>query len=988
MVSSHIRRAVPVAIPLVTAGVFVLDLVTPVGVADWVLYFIPLLLAFYANSRYSPFVLVAVFSMLTVIGFYLSPAGMKPDLALINILLGIGTLWAAAAMIAKLQRSAEETRKLSRAIEQSPACVCITDLSGKITYVNPKFTEVTGYTLKEVAGKNPRLLKSSETAPEEYKQLWETITASKEWRGTFHNRKKNGELYWALTTIAPVLDAAGKPTHFLAVSEDITDRKRVEDALQESEARYRTLFANMLEGFAYCQMIYDAGQPADFIYLAVNRAFEEITGLKDVVGRKVMEVIPSIKEFHPELFEVYGRVAAGGPPEKFEIYLESVPVWLGVSVCNSGKGHFTAMFENITERKQAEEALRQSENRLRTVTENARVGLVMLNRERRYTFANNAYVQIHELPSASIIGQRIADVLAPLYEERIRTRLDRAFAGERVSYELQKPASGGDRFFAVKYEPTKVGGSVSLVVVVITDVTDQKPAQEELLWKTAFLEAQVNSALDGILVVDNHGKKILQNQRLIELFQVPKQAAEEIDDARLLQHVTGQTKDPKQFRERVERFNAHPDEIGRDEIELANGTILDRYSSPVRDRAGKYYGRIWAFRDVTERRKLEAQFLQAQKMEGIGQLAGGVAHDFNNILAVIQMQSDLLKSSTSLSIEQSQFADEISATVQRAAALTRQLLLFSRREVMQATDLDLSQSIASTVKMLHRIVRESIEVQLKLAPQPMLINADPGMIDQVLLNLAVNSRDAMPDGGRLVIETSGVEFDEFAAAQSARARPGSFVCLSVSDNGCGIPPEILPRIFEPFFTTKDVGKGTGLGLATVHGIVQQHKGWAHVYSEVGHGTTFRIYFPRLAKTAGLISGDTTVTAMTGGSETILLVEDDPSLRDSLRKTLSQAGYRILEASTGAAALKLWKQHRAGIRLVLTDLMMPEGMTGRDLAQRVTRQNSKLKVIYMSGFSTDIVGKEFQMKEGANFLAKPFRVSKLLHTIRVNLDAKL
>ncbi|MDD5260813.1 MAG: ATP-binding protein [Methylacidiphilales bacterium] len=387
-----------------------------------------------------------------------------------------------------------------------------------------------------------------------------------------------------------------------------------------------------------------------------------------------------------------------------------------------------------------------------------------------------------------------------------------------------------------------------------------------------------------------------------------------------------------------------------------------------------------------KRQEIEEQFRQSQKMEGIGQLAGGVAHDFNNILAVIEMQSALLKRSGSLSSEQAEFADEISITVKRAAALTRQLLLFSRREVFQPSDVDLNESVTSTAKMLNRILAENVRMQIKLSSEPMLVHADAGMMDQILLNLAVNARDAMPDGGQLVIETSGVEFDDFAVAQSPQARTGSFVCLNVSDSGCGIPREILPRIFEPFFTTKDVGKGTGLGLATVFGIVQQHQGWINVYSEVNHGTSFRVYLPQLPENGGAKSLQSALTITSGGHETILLVEDDPSLRVSVRKALSQLGYRILEAPTGVKALEVWKANHEEIRLLLTDLVMPDGMSGKNLAQSILLENPKLQVIYMSGYSAEVVGKDFPLKEGANFLTKPFEAQKLAQIVRERLDA--
>lgn len=392
---------------------------------------------------------------------------------------------------------------------------------------------------------------------------------------------------------------------------------------------------------------------------------------------------------------------------------------------------------------------------------------------------------------------------------------------------------------------------------------------------------------------------------------------------------------------------------------------------------------IWA--DITERRRLEAQLLQSQKMEGIGQLAGGVAHDFNNILSVIQMQSGLLKGSGELSHEQTAFADEIMATVDRAAALTRQLLLFSRREVFQPRDLDLNESVSHTTKMLQRILGETIQMELKLAPPAMFVHADAGMIDQVLMNLTVNARDAMPTGGRLIIETAAVEMDDLAASQSLNGRPGSFVCLSVGDSGCGIAPEILPKIFEPFFTTKEPGKGTGLGLATVFGIVQQHQGWISVYSEPGQGSIFRIYLPQLARDSALKPAKRGLNEMRGGKETILLAEDDPVLCASVHKALVKMGYTVIEARSGVRALEMWRKHYLQIDLLLTDLVMPGGLTGKELAQKILREHPNLKVVYMSGYSAEIAGRDFPLQEGFDFLVKPFQLEKLATTIRARLD---
>jgi nitrogen-specific signal transduction histidine kinase/ActR/RegA family two-component response regulator len=393
-------------------------------------------------------------------------------------------------------------------------------------------------------------------------------------------------------------------------------------------------------------------------------------------------------------------------------------------------------------------------------------------------------------------------------------------------------------------------------------------------------------------------------------------------------------------------------------------------------------------RDVTREMQLESQFRQSQKMEAIGQLAGGVAHDFNNILAVIQLQAGLLKTEEGLAEKQREYANDIEKAAQRAANLTRQLLLFSRKQAMQQRDIDLNETITNIAKMLQRILHENIQMHFKLATHPLLIHADAGMMDQILMNLTVNARDAMPNGGELRIETSEVEFDEATVEQMIQARPGKFACATVTDTGCGIPPEIMPRIFEPFFTTKEIGKGTGLGLATVFGIVQQHQGWIDVSSEPGRGTTFRIYLPLLKSPTPKADGWSSFVPNSGsGHETILLVEDDSLLRAATRIVLQRMGYIVLEAADGAAAVEIWKEKRDSIHLLLTDLIMPGAMNGEDLAEQLLRDQPKLKVIYTSGYSADINGGDFQLEEGINFLAKPYEVGKLAQLVKKNLGER-
>ena len=611
--------------------------------------------------------------------------------------------------------------------------------------------------------------------------------------------------------------------------------------------------------------------------------------------------------------------------------------------------------------------------------------IIITDREGRVLLANPAFSMLTGYSLAEVQGKNPRLLKSGEHPPEFYRELWQAItAGRSWHGELLNRRKDGTLYCEeMTVTPVRAtGGEITHFIAVKQDTTDRKHTADELRWRTAFFEAQVNSALDGILVVDSRKKILLQNRRMIQLFQVPPVIVTRADDDALLRHVTAQMKNPREFLEGVTQLYEHPDKVGRDEIEMANGTVLDRYSAPVCDPAGKYYGRIWTFRDITEQRKLEAQFRQAQKMEVVGQLAGGVAHDFNNILAVIQMQAGLLRAGKKPAKD---FATEIEMAAERAANITRQLLLFSRRQAIQPRDLDLNSVISAFTKLLQLVVGEGIHLHFQFAPQPLLVHADVGMLEQVLMNLAVNSRDAMPDGGRLAIEVSAVRLDEAASRSISEGRAGSFACLSVEDTGTGIAPEILPRIFEPFFTTKDVGKGTGLGLATIFGIVQQHSGWINVDSQMGCGTTFRIFLPRLEKNSGNWPAPSAPSQMRGGTETILLVEDDAFLRASVCHALIQLGYHVIEAASGAEALQAWNEHRHKIQLLLADLVMPGGITGKDLAAKFCQQKPALKIIYTSGYSGELVDGDFSLEEDVNFLTKPFQISRLADIVRKKLD---
>jgi PAS domain S-box-containing protein len=1116
----------------------------------------------------------------------------------------------------------------------------------------------------------------------------------------------------------------------------------------------------------------------------------------------------------------------------------------------------------------------ESEERLQIVTENAHVGLVIVDRDRRYVYANGAYAEILDLPSAAIIGLRVPDVLPSIYEEQIRPRLDRAFAGESVTYELRKAAEGGNRHFAVRYEPTKVDGVVTLVVVVITDITEPRQAEiashrlaaivefsddaiigkdlngtitswnrgaekvfgysagemvgasimrlipddrqdeetqilakikrgeslnhfetlrqtndgrlidvsvtaspikdaagdvigmskvlrditgrrqaeaalkkseerfrmsmehamdafllhdstgrfldvnrraceslgysreellklnvsdvtslsaeeaksiwnqlqagstltvsdhhrrrdgsrfpveirlgtfdidgqklvlglarditerkhfeEQLLWKTAFFEAQVNSALDGILVVDTKGKMILQNQRMIDLWNFPHDIVAETDDRARLEWVTSRVKNSRQFAEKVAWLYAHPEEISRDEIELVDRRILDRYSAPVRGQDGQYYGRIWSFRDiterkrteeaqrnerifisavvdtvgslvvvldrqarivrfnraceqltgysfddikgqnlldllllpeeqastkcefeslragnfpntyenywvtrdgnprriswsntalvdadgavefvigtgvditernraqeliaeqaalidkardailvrdlegkiqfwnngaeriygwprqdaigrnvgdlfytdpkkfkevnelaisqgewsgelrhqtmgrgeitvearwtlirdsegqpksvlaintdVTERKKIEAQFMRAQRMESIGTLAGGIAHDLNNILAPIMMSVEVLKSFSD-DPQAQRILETLEVSAQRGADIVRQVLSFARGVEGQRIEVQPKHLLKDLGNIIKDTFPKDIRLEFSIPNDTWTILGDPTQVHQILLNLCVNARDAMPDGGSLTVGVENCLLDEHYATMHIHAKAGRYVIISVTDSGTGIPPAVLDKIFEPFFTTKDVNKGTGLGLSTVMAIVKSHGGFVNVYSEPGRGTTFKVHLPAQEASSEAQQESETAGLPRGNGETVLVIDDEASIRAITSQTLEAFGYRVLVAMDGAEAVAVYAQHKNEIAAVLTDMMMPV-MDGPAAIHALRRINPAVKIVAASGLNASASVARVSTAGIKHFLTKPYTAESLLRVIRVILD---
>jgi PAS domain S-box-containing protein len=1240
----------------------------------------------------------------------------------------------------------------------------------------------------------------------------------------------DGHVTWLSTTKMPVRNGNGEIIGTFGVSRDITERKRTEEALRESEKYYHSLFDNMLNALAYLKFHFDQGRPVDFTYLNVNKAFEAQTGLKNVVGKRASEIFPGVYKSDPELFERYGRVALTGQPERFEIYIKTTGRWLSVSAYSPQKEHVVVVFDVITERKIAEGALRDSEQRYHDFVEHSNEGVWRLEFEQPIPTGlppeemlerglqsgyiaecNQAFARdLGFSTPQEIVGKRLPDLFPPsdqgrwesfrstaqggltgrtvAYQGRDRSgnlrhwrrtevpivrdgylvrmwgitsditekKLAEAELADRLRFEtllaelsarfVQVPAeqidgeikdaqrrvceslaldacllwqvrpedpssiplthiyrpwegapipeginagqylpwstqqilagkvsvvtspdelppeAARDRqtfgFFGIKsvlmlglsvgggpvvgglafstraprpwpeelvkrlhlvaelfcsvlerqraervlqeseerfrslvenatvgiyrttpdgqilmanpalvrmlgfadfkqlaarnleaegFEPdysrkqfhdrmeqdgevtgleeawTRQDGPVIFVREsarairgedgktlyydgIVEDITERKQAEGELLASEIRYRRLFEAAHDGVLILDADsgeikdvnpfltdllgfsrtellGKKLwdlgfwkdvffskvgfieLRSKGYIRYDDLPLEtrdgrriAVEFVSNVYLADHqrviqcnirdisarkraeaertrlitaieqsaeavvitntngdieyvnpaftrITGYSReealaqnprilksgkqDPALYQELWSTISQGKTWRGEVINRRKDGSLYNEQMviTPVQDEQGKVTHFIAVKQDVTEHKHLEEQVRQAQKMEAVGQLAGGVAHDFNNLLTIINGYSELVLGRLKPNDPMQGYLEEIKKAGERAASLTRQLMAFSRLQVLSPRVLDLNALVAEVQKMLRRLIGEDIELTTVQGPALGRVMADPGQIEQILMNLAVNARDAMPQGGKLVIETANVDLDDAYARTHGVVTPGHYVMLAVSDSGCGMDAETQVHIFEPFFTTKELGKGTGLGLATVYGIVKQSGGYIWVYSEPGKGTTLKVYLPRVEDVDESVQAPEPSVYTPSGTETILLVEDEEAVRALASKILQALGYKVIESANPEDALRIGEHYKEPIHLLLTDVVMPR-MSGREVAERLAVLLPDLKVVYMSGYTDDSVVRHGVLETGTAFLQKPFTPAALARKIREVLDAGL
>jgi len=639
------------------------------------------------------------------------------------------------------------------------------------------------------------------------------------------------------------------------------------------------------------------------------------------------------------------------------------------------------------ERVRAQQDLRESQQRFRDLFENSPDAIFVDDLDGTVLDVNFAACVLHGLTREQLIGKSALTDLVPLPRRENARRDFQKLASGKLSWVESESLTADGNVTPVEVRAGRVeySGKPALLLHV-RDISERRAAEAAVQSSEMLFRSVWENSVDGMRLTDENGVIIAVNKAYCSLVGLKPEQLE----GKLFTVVYAESENPPAILERQrEHFRARAAnrKIQR-QYTLHNGQVM---ALEITDSFIELHGQplllFSLFRDATTQRRLEEQLRQSQKMEAIGQLAGGVAHDFNNILTVIHGHASLLLSSD-IDDSATRSAQQISQAAERAASLTRQLLTFSRRQLIQPKKLDMNKIVGNMTDLLGRLLGEDVSLQLNYCQSPAVVEADVGMMEQVLLNLAVNARDAMPKGGKLTVRISLVEVNEAHVQRHPEARIGRFVCVSKTDTGCGIPQENIQRIFEPFFTTKEVGKGTGLGLATVYGIVKQHQGWIEVESTIGKGTTFRIYIPHVGSAEASAEKPTTQITIRGGTETILLVEDEKPVRELVSRVLQKYGYKIIQAGTGAEAVEHWNRSKSEIALLFTDLVMPDNMNGRELAEKLRADRPGLKVIFTSGYSADIVGKDFKLEPELNFLQKPYQPQALAITVRRCLDDKL
>jgi len=880
--------------------------------------------------------------------------------------------------------------RLQAIFQRSGIGMTLADLEGRFLQSNPALHSFLGYSAEELRSLTVHQVSHPEDMTKDREKMQDLLAGESD-RYQIEKRyiRKDGKVVWGRLTVSLLPGGEDQPHLALGMIEDISGRKAAEERMREERDRAQR----------YLDLVH-------VIIVALN-ALGEVTLINqrgcavlgyeeaEILGRNWFDVaIP--ETIRGQVRSVFSQLIAG-ERELAGQHENPVVTWSGEerliawrnTVLTDEEGNITGALssgEDITESRRSEDALRRSEERYRIVVESQAELICRWRPDGVLTFVNEAYCRYFGKTADELIGHSFM----PLIPEEDQEKVEEHFASLSrenpvATHEHRVIASSADMRWLrwTNRAMFNSDGHLTEYQSVGLDVTDRRRAEEALRASEARLRATLESVPFDFFIIGESGRYIMQNSTCRrhwgDVVGKRPRDLDVADDALAL----WEENNARAFRGELVEGEVT---VGTNEGPRTFYSII----SPIHD-DGQIRGILGVNIDITGRRQAEdalrhseEQLRQAQKMEAVGRLAGGIAHDFNNVLMVVDGQCNLLLRRLAQDDANRRGVEEIKTAAERAAGLTRQLLTFSRRQVLKPVVLDINDVIRDVEKMLGRVLGEDIEVVAELAPSPLPARIDHGQLEQVLLNLAVNSRDAMPRGGRLLLETAEMVLEEDAGMPVKGMEPGEYVVISVADTGCGMSEETLAQIFEPFFTTKDQSEGTGLGLSMVYGIIRQSGGRIRVSSGPGEGTEFMIYLPKAEFDAnGPVSAADAVPGMPQGRETVLLVEDEGALRRLARVYLVMTGYTVVEASDGQEAIRLAGLHEGPIDLLVTDVVMP-GMSGRELSERLSVSRPELKTLFMSGH-TERALQDHGISEHERILWKPFSPEALAAKVREVLD---
>jgi PAS domain S-box-containing protein len=775
----------------------------------------------------------------------------------------------------------------------------------------------------------------------------------------------------------------------------------------------RKMCRSILEAMTDAVLIFDAHS---FRIIDANKKATELYGYsrRELLSKQLQDItdeIPTYAEIlHPPPGLETTHVNSSGDRLEFLVSLCLINYW--------GRRAVLSINRDIRGLKQIQASLTASEKKFRLLIQNISEIVALIDAKGIIRFISPQAERVLGTPASEFIGHDVFEYVHP--EERARAHEEfaktvrepgenipsmlrfREVNGKWVPFEviannqIHEPDVGGVIFTArdLRYrrelEDTVRRANAELDrrveertmelaranAALRLENRQRRYTERQLQESLSLLNATLESTVDGILVVSMDRTIRSFNQKFMEMWRVPRSPLTAVTDHDLLRWAAPQLENSEEFLNSTATLYASPDETSLDKLRLKDGRVFERYSQPLRMES-KITGRVWSFRDVTQAQWLQEELFQAQKMEAVGRLAGGVAHDFNNVLMLISGYAEQLLEDAQLSDASRTLCRQLSAATKRAAALTRQLLAFSRKQPVTPKVVDLNRIVSDLQSMLPRLLSDGIRLKITAAPGVLPVYADRAQIELMIVNLALNARDAMPQGGALSITTSDETLDCPVTIQAEP--PKSYAVLQMSDTGHGMPPDVRSHIFEPFFTTKEVGKGTGLGLSTVYGIVEQAGGHISVESEPDQGTTFRVYFPKVDAPLAQDESEPAATPQKG-QETILLAEDEEGIRMMTRAYLQSLGYTVLEAANSTDALRISREHRGPIHLLLSDILMP-GMKGDDLARLIALERPGIVAIFISGYAN-----AHDLDPRIKVLEKPFTFPDLGREVRETLDA--